>query len=188
MLMNNWVIYGGGGHARVLADAIKAKGEVVANYFDDNEAIFSINNIEVKPYHESTASKAQLIIGIGNNKIRKRISKYIVHPFGTLIHPTAVIAADVAIGEGAVILAGVVIQSGAVIGKHVVVNANVTIDHDAQISDFCSIYPNSYIGGAASIGSGNTIEACSVINRMEIIPAAFMEDEVIEIDLPQNSY
>lgn len=182
--MSNWVVYGGGGHARVVGDAIKLNNEELVSYFDDNNKdLLLINGVPVSSYHESVEQQSKLIIGIGNNEIRRNISKYIVHEFGVVVHPKATIADDVLIGEGSVILAGAVIQSGAIIGKHVVINANVTVDHDAVIGDFCSVYPNSYIGGGAKVGKGVTIEACSSVARLAEIPAAFENDEVITLDL-----
>lgn len=181
--MSDWVIYGCGGHARVIGDAIKLNNERLITYFDDNKDLLSINNTPVSSYHESIEEGAKLIIGIGNNEVRRNISKYIVHEFGTVIHPKATIAKDVIIGEGTIILAGAVVQAGAVIGKHVVINANVTIDHDAIIGDFCSIYPNSYIGGGAKVGAGVNIEPCCSVARLIEISSIFVADEVVELDL-----
>ncbi|RBQ03570.1 transferase [Pedobacter miscanthi] len=181
--MTDWIIYGGGGHARVIADAIKLSNHRLIAYFDDNKDVVSINEFPVFPYHENIEKQAKVIIGIGNNEIRRNISKYIVHDFRTVIHPMATIADDVIIGEGTVILAGAVIQSGAIIGKHVIVNANVTIDHDVVIGDFCSIYPNSYIGGGAEIGAGVSIGACNVVARLTNIATAFETDEVVAVNL-----
>lgn len=181
--MTDWVIYGGGGHARVIGDALKISGEQLITYFDDNKCLSAINGIPVFSYHESIEEQAKIIIGIGNNEVRRNISKYIVHEFGIIIHPKATIADDVVIGEGSIIFAGAVIQSGAIIGKHVVVNANVTIDHDVIVGDFCSIYPNSYIGGGAKIGSGVNIDACSSVARLTEIASAFEADKIVELDL-----
>lgn len=181
--MNDWVVYGGGGHARVIGEAIKINGERLRAYFDDNGDLSPINNTPVFPYRGSIEQEARLIIGIGNNEVRRNISNYTVHEFGTVIHPRAVVANDVLIGEGTVVLAGAVIQSGAIVGKHVIINANVTIDHDAVIGDYCNIYPNSYIGGGAKIGSGVTISPCAVVARLTEIPSVFETTELIELDL-----
>jgi len=181
--MTDWVIYGGGGHAKVIGDAVKLSGDRLITYFDDNKDLSSINCIPVFPYHESIEQQANMIIGIGNNEVRRNISKYIVHDFGTVIHPKAIVADDVIIGEGSVVLAGAVIQSGATIGKHVVINANVTIDHDVVIEDFCSIYPNSYIGGGAKIGAGVSIDACSSLARLTEVPSVFEIDDVNALEL-----
>ena len=181
--MSDWVIYGGGGHARVIGDAIDINGDRLITYFDDNKDLTSINDIPVFSYHESVTQHAKIVIGIGNNEVRRNISKYIVHEFGTVIHPKAIVANDVCIGEGSVVLAGAVIQPGAIIGKHVVINANVTIDHDAVIGDFCSIYPNTYIGGGAKIGAGVSIDACSSVVRLAVVPSVFEADEDVVLDL-----
>ncbi|WP_025145029.1 transferase [Pedobacter jeongneungensis] len=181
--MNDWVVYGGGGHARVIGNAITLNKCRLITYFDDNKDLSSINNTPVQPYHENVEQQAKMIIGIGSNEVRRNIAKYIVHNFGIVIHPKAIVANDVIIGEGSVILAGAVIQSGAIIGKHVIVNANVTIDHDAVIEDFCCVYPNSYIGGGARVGTGAIIEACTAIPRLSTIPKVFEPEEVVALDL-----
>ena len=181
--MNDWVVYGGGGHARVIGDAITLNKDRLITYFDDNKELSSINGTPVLPYHENAEQQAKMIIAIGNNEVRRNIAMYIVHEFGTVIHPKAIVANDVVIGKGSVVLAGAVIQSGTIIGKHVIINANVTIDHDAVIDDFCCIYPNSYIGGGAKIGAGVSIEACTAITRLITIPSAFEPEEVVALDL-----
>lgn len=181
--MTDWIIYGGGGHARVIGDAIRLSNHKLIAYFDDSKDVASINDIPVFPYHENIQKDAKVIIGIGNNEVRRNISQYIIHNFGIVIHPQATIANDVVIGEGSVILAGAVIQSGTTIGKHVIVNANVTIDHDVVVGDFCNIYPNSYIGGGAKIGTGVIIDACSAIVRLTNIPNTFETDEVVALHL-----
>jgi len=180
--MANWLIYGAGGHARVLADGLGLQGQSLLAYFDDQCDMPSIIDVPLIPYNKNFSTEAKVLIGIGNNEIRKNISEKIAHQFGTFIHPKAIIAQDVIIGEGTVVLAGAVIQTGAVIGKHVIVNANVTIDHDANIGDFCSIYPNTYIGGEAKIGNGVNITAGSIINRLEEVPAVFEEEFILELD------
>jgi len=171
--MGEWVIYGGGGHARVIADAIKLNAGHVINFFDDNKNLDQLAGKPVIAYHENQSPDAKIIIAIGNNEIRRDIVNYIVHDFGYIVHPDATVADDVLIGEGSVILAGAVVQSGAVIGRHVIINSNVTVDHDAVIHDFCSVYPNSYIGGGAEIGAGAVIEACFAVPRQAKVPAVF---------------
>lgn len=181
--MTDWIIYGGGGHARVIADAIKLTGDNVIAYFDDNPSLSSINDVPVFSYNENIAPHAKIIIAIGNNQLRRDVANNITHKFGTVIHPKAIIADDVMIGEGSVILAGAVIQSGTVMGKNVVINANATVDHDAHVGDFCSIYPNAYIGGAAQIGAGVTVNACTAIGRLAELPAVFETVDAMQLDL-----
>lgn len=154
--MESWLIYGKGGHAQVIADAIlKTNSKAVIEYFDDSDF----------PYNAEFNAAVPLIIGIGNNEVRQHISKTISHSFATIIHPSAQIANDVVIGEGTVVFANAVIQTGTIIGKHCIINANTTIDHDVIIDDFVSVYPGVYVGGGARISKGKTLEANQVIAR-----------------------
>lgn len=160
-----YLIYGAGGHARVLADLIlNINGKVMA-FIDDRSSLPELNNIPVKRYDHSYP-EAQIVIGIGNNKTRKKIAESLLHKAAVIIHSSAIIASDVEIGEGTVILANAVVQTGARIGKHVIINANTCIDHDSEIGDYAHICPNVYIGGATVIGAGTTITAGKVISRL----------------------
>lgn len=168
-MTKSFLIYGAGGHARVIADAIQLNGGKVVAFIDDNPIATVIDNIKVKNYDRESDKEAALVIGIGDNNIRRKIGASVGHSPAIIIHPGAVVAKDVTIGEGTVVLANAVIQTGAVVGKHVIVNANVCIDHDAVIEDYCHIYPNSYIGGGAVIRSGITIQAGSTVARNTVI-------------------
>lgn len=155
--MKEFVLYGNGGHSKVIQDLIYKLGGTI-------QVIFDQKNI----YNPSVFPNAEIIICIGNNEIREEISKKIEHKFATLIHPNAVLANDTKIGEGTIILANAVLQAGTKIGKHVIINANTTIDHDVIIEDFVSIYPNTYIGGESIITKSKTIEPNHVIARNTI--------------------
>ncbi len=170
-MTTSFLIYGAGGHARVIADAIQLNGDKIVAFIDDNPAATVVNGIKVKSYDPESDKDAVLVIGIGSNSTREKIGASVRHNTATVIHPGAVIAGNVQIGEGTVVLANAVIQTGAILGKHVIVNANVCIDHDAVIEDYCHIYPNSYIGGGAVIKAGVTIEAGSVVVRNTIVEA-----------------
>lgn len=156
--MKQYILYGNGGHSRVLKDVIHLLGGEVVHVFDSENAY----NAEVFP-------NAELIIAIGNSEIREKISQEVSHQFAKLIHPKAILASDVKMGEGSVILANAVIQVGSEIGKHCIINSSTVIDHDVIIGDFVSIYPNSYIGGGAQITNYRTIEPNSVVERLSIV-------------------
>ena len=148
------LIYGSGGHGRVIADAVERRSARSRVFFFDDAS---------QPYDAKFKRNRKLVIGIGNNEVRKKVSETISHAFGTVIHPSAQIASNVEIGEGTVVLANAVIQTGAVIGKHCIINANVVIDHDVIIEDFVSIYPGAYIAGNATITELKTVEANQIV-------------------------
>ncbi|WP_372483386.1 transferase [Elizabethkingia anophelis] len=155
--MKEFVLYGNGGHSRVVQDLIYKLGGSIQTIFDQE-------NI----YDPNVFPNAEIIICIGNNEIREKISKKIKHKFATLIHPSATLAINTKIEEGSIILANAVLQAGTKIGKHVIINAHSTIDHDVVIEDFVSIYPNTYIGGESKITKNKVVRPNQVIARNSI--------------------
>lgn len=152
--MKQYIVYGNGGHSKVIKDTIELTGgKVVATYDLQNS------------YDPKAYPNALMIIAIGNNEQRKNIASQIVHDFATLIHPKAVLASHVTVGVGSVILANAVLQEGAVVGSHCVIQPNVTIDHDALVGDFTMIYPNSYVGGNAKIADLTTVPPNTSVER-----------------------
>ena len=151
------IIIGASGHGKVIADIIKNSSDSVVGFLDDNpdiqgNVIFDTKKVlgvideqEIAKYHD-----CYFIIGIGNNKVRKTISKRFPKlKWYTAIHPKAVIADGVDIGEGTAIMAGAVVNTGTKIGKHCIINTCSSVDHDNMLEDyvlsdvFCSTEPNS---------------------------------------------
>lgn len=156
--MKKYMLYGNGGHAKVIRDLIHLlKGEIVYIFDCDH------------PYDPSLFPDAELVIAIGDSQIRHRISNEVTHKLATLIHPTAVLAENVIVGEGTVILANAVIQPNSIIGKNSIINSTVVIDHDVVIGEFVSVYPHTYIGGEAIISDHKVIEPHTVIKRKTVI-------------------
>src|SRR5690606_20095262 len=173
MTTNNYLIYGAGGHAKVLKDLIEKMNLEVNAFFDDSNQVHEVKGIKVHPYDTSFSREKPLILGIGNPRVRKLLSEKVEHGYSTLIHPDAVVASDAIIEEGTVVLAGAVIQSGAYIGKHVIINSNVTIDHDAVVGDFVTTYPGVYVGAEAVVGEGAVINPNSVVMRFSQVPSYY---------------
>ncbi|MBL7474054.1 NeuD/PglB/VioB family sugar acetyltransferase [Robertkochia sediminum] len=162
-------IYGDGGHARVVRQVLEENGiniQVVINDFPikgKKNLLSGIaeNNITTLNSHIQDST---LVIAIGNNEIRKRISKQLRNAtFQIVKHRSAVVAPDVTIGEGSVIFAGAIIQTNTTIGKHVIINTAASIDHDNHIGDYVHISPNATLTGHVTIGEGSHIGAGAVI-------------------------
>lgn len=159
------LLYGYGGHGKVIAECLVELGVTCIGVFDDDVVADSTHIQYLGKYDEKLLPKIPIIIAIGNNKSRKQIAKSVQHPFYTLIHPSAQIAKSVVVGEGTVILQNVVIQSNTSIGKHSIINMGVMIDHDCAIKDFAHIYPLSYIGSHSKISLCALVEAGTVLKR-----------------------
>lgn len=157
------IILGAGGHAKVVAETLLQSGRTVLGVvdpnFEKNSKWFGLNVIggddEIFTY---SSSEVLLVNGIGAlpgkmlrwniaDKMRSKGFK-----FATVVHPSAIVASDVIIDEGAQVMAGVVIQPGSSIGKDVIVNTMVSVDHDCKIGANCHLAPRSVLSGCVSIG------------------------------------
>lgn len=165
----NFLIYGFGGHGKVIAEAIISKTGSTVGVFDDQP----IENLEkinyLGPYDSKIFSNIPIIIGIGNNKVRKKISKFIKHDFFSFIHPSAQVAESVQIRKGSVILQNAVIQANTIIGNHVIVNMGSMVDHDNTIGDFVHVSPLCYVGSNSIISELTCLEPCSRVPRFSQI-------------------
>ncbi|MCC5929809.1 MAG: acetyltransferase [Cyclobacteriaceae bacterium] len=158
------ILYGAGGHARVLLDCLLSVGENIPLIFDDDPEKTQLMGIEVHNHYSGIMHQYdKIIIAIGDNRTRKKISEKIEHRPGSLSHSSAIISPFAYIGEGTVVLQGAIVQAGAVIGRHVIINTGAMIDHDCIIGDYTHVGPGSVICGGVKIDEGVLIGAGAVV-------------------------
>lgn len=171
--MKKLVIIGASGHGKVVADIAIKNGYNEIIFLDDDESIFECGSYPIVGKSSEVGTiDADVIIGIGNAGVRKRIQESIPdEKMATLIHPDAVVADDVVIGEGTVVMAGAVINPGARIGKGCIINTCSSVDHDCIVEDFVHVAVGSHLCGTVSVGSGTWIGAgVTVSNNVSICP------------------
>lgn len=175
--MKDIVIIGAGGHAKVVADIILKRKEVlkeelnIIGFLDDNfdkieyREIFNIPILGSLDLIEEFKNKDyEYIIAIGNNLIRRKLAKkYSKLNYYTAIHPTAVIGNMIIIEEGTVVMANVVINPCCKIGKHCILNTSCVIEHDNTIDNYVHISPNATLCGNVFINKYSWIGAGAVI-------------------------
>lgn len=157
------MIIGASGHGKVIADIIHKCGDKVYGYLDDDLSkpgvIGSVSDCE--KYKDKF-----FIIAIGNNKIRKRIAeKYYYLNYYKAIHPTAVLAEDVIIGDGTAVMANAVVNPSARVGKHCIINTSAVIEHDNVICDYVHVSPKTVLCGTVEVGEATHIGAGAVIKN-----------------------
>jgi sugar O-acyltransferase (sialic acid O-acetyltransferase NeuD family) len=154
------IIYGAGGHAKVVHSCIKDK---VTLFFDDSGSFPTFKNTNVRRYSADVQQDELVIIAIGDNAVRKLIANNVKHHFATVIANSAEVDDRSKIGIGSQVLHGAIVQCDAVIGKHSIVNTGASIDHDCVIGDFCHIAPQVTLCGNVTVGDGTIIGAGSTI-------------------------
>lgn len=157
------LLFGAGGHAKVLIEAIESNDKEVIGIFDDNASITHLLKVPFIGKYQKVYSDKPLVLAIGNNKIRQKIASTIDHSFGKIIHKTALISPTVIIEEGSVILGNATINSCTTIGKHCIINTGAVVEHDCIVKDYVHIAPNATLCGHVEIGEGTLIGAGAVV-------------------------
>ncbi len=184
------IFIGAGGHAKVLASILEVTAFELIAVFDPEktkERFFGVKN--EGDYSTNVHPEAKLLIAIGDNAIRKKISQSISHAFAQAIHPSAQIDRLVQLGQGVQVMPSVVINRATKIGHHCIVNSNATVEHDCTIGDFVHIAPAATICGGVTLGEETLVGANAtvlpncVIGKNVIIGAG----TVVTKNIPDNT-
>ncbi len=168
--MHKICLYGASGHGKVIKDLIKSTNKDVAVFIDDNPAYTKIHDsLVLNSKYINDYQHYSFIISIGNNEIRKRISKKINVNFTKIIHKNAIVSPYASIAEGTVVMAGAILNSDVHVKKHCIVNTNAVIEHDCTLDNFVHISPNAVLAGNVKVGEGTHVGVgASVIPNITI--------------------
>lgn len=181
------IILGGGGHAKVLLEVLLLRHREVLGYTSlDGEAKTVLGILRLgddKVVLEYAPDKLRLVNGvgsIGSASSRKRLFDRFQskgYCFEDVIHPAAVMAADVRLGEGVQIMAGTVVQPGSRVGANAIVNTGAVVDHDCDIGAHVHVAPGAVLSGGvriqdeAHVGTGAVIIQGLVIGAGSLVGA-----------------
>ena len=150
------VVFGAGGHGKVVADILLALGERVAGFLDDGKPSGSI--VLGLPVLGSRlwldTNLARVALGVGDNATRAKVADACVASGSELVsavHPRAVVAPSVRVEAGAVIMALAVANADAVIGRGAIVNTAAVVEHDCIVGRFAHVSPGAVMGGGCRI-------------------------------------
>ena len=170
------VVFGAGGHAKVVIDIIERQGTYeIAGLLDDDikhkgERFFGYPVLGTRAELPALIS-AQLchaIVTIGDNASRAAVAAHLDQHgwrFASAVHPRASMGRGVKIGPGSVVMAGCVVNADAYLGGQVIVNTGATVDHDCRIEDAVHIAPGCHLCGGVSVGQGSLLGAGTTVTR-----------------------
>ena len=159
------VVVGSGGHGRVVVDAARAAGRAVVGFSDADPALRGETVLGVAVLATTVdetvalcrAEGAEVVLAVGDNRRRASLHDELAGrgvDLGSVLHPTAVIAASASLGRGTVVFAGVIVNAGAMIGEDVILNTGARVDHDARIGAHAHLSPGVTLGGTVTVGEG----------------------------------
>jgi sugar O-acyltransferase (sialic acid O-acetyltransferase NeuD family) len=163
VVTNNYILQGGGEHARVVVDCIHAQGGTIVGIFDPaySGELFGVPQLGV--YNNAFAPEACAIVAIGDNALRKKVVARTTHKFSNAVHPTVILSPRARIGLGNMLLHGSIIQAQTQIGNHCIINTGAQVDHDCNVGDYVHLAPGSVLCGCVTVGEGAFIGARAVV-------------------------
>ena len=176
--MNNILILGSGGHAKVVAEtALEAGYASRLAFLDDNSLEPVLGWPVLGPLEQvwEPSIKEQFplaLVAIGHHTTRLRWLAELQaagYELPWLNHPTAWISPSAQIGPGTVVFAQAVVQAQSMIGAGAILNTGCSVDHDAHLFDGVHICPGARLAGSVTVGARSSIGiGASVIQQVRI--------------------
>jgi sugar O-acyltransferase (sialic acid O-acetyltransferase NeuD family) len=166
------VVFGSGGHAKVLIEAVRARDPQRDIYVVDDRpdavgrSVLGIAVAGTREWLAANVAGARLALGIGDNRARLEILEWLVsqgRSLETVIHPSAIVGATVEVGVGAFFSAGAIAIAEAQIGRGVIINTGASVDHDCVIGDGVHIGPGVRLCGNVRVGARTLIGVGSAV-------------------------
>jgi sugar O-acyltransferase (sialic acid O-acetyltransferase NeuD family) len=151
------LIFGAGGHGRVVADAAlltRHWPRVLASDRDPARCTGELlSGVPVLPPEQALAAATAVHVAIGNPSSREQeLAALPERSVATVVHPQATVSAHAQLGTGCFVGAQAVVSTGAQLGTGVIVNHGAVVDHDASVGDFSHIAPLAALGGGVRVG------------------------------------
>ncbi len=165
------VIYGAGGHARVVIDMLReARRDLnLVGIVDDSpqrpDEVLGVPVVgeasRLGDLRDRGVRMAALGVGaVTHNALRAELFERLVQAgfaLPNIIHPDATVESSVNMGRGNQIFAGAVLSSSAQLGDNAIINSNVVVSHDCQIGDHVHLTPGALLAGGVSVGERTVI-------------------------------
>ena len=183
--MNKLIIWGAGGHGKVVLDLVRAQDYLSTVIFIDDgfqKLPAELDGCCVAGGRDDLASLRasgykHSIIAIGCNALRASCfhtaCRIGIEPI-TLVHPTAVVSRSSKVGPGTVVMPNAIINSGSVIGANCIINSGAIVEHDCCIAD------HVHLSSGAVLGGGVRVSAYSHIGlNASVLPGAEVGESAI---------
>lgn len=185
------MIVGGGGHAKVVLDALLASGMAEPLGIldaDERRAGRTLLGVPVLGGDDRLPEAVRMgathyVVAIGSIgrcqpriEAARRCDAAGLEPLAVR-HPRAVVSEHATVGKGCQIMAGAIVQPGAVLSEHAIVNTGAIVEHDCSVGAFAHVATgarlcgNVQVGDQAHIGAGATIRQGIIVGFQAIVGA-----------------
>jgi acetyltransferase EpsM len=153
------ILFGAGGHAKVVLDAALVAGLEVEMVLDDDPPGAELFGIPVRQRNDVAPewlARQNFLVAIGDDGIRGRLFEELKAQGGTpvnIIHPKAWISPRAETGQGVFAAALAVVNPGTRIGDNCILNTACSVDHDCHIGAHVHLCPGVHLAGQVQVGA-----------------------------------
>lgn len=163
------VVFGAGGHGKVVVDAAQAAGIHIDLVVDDHPAspqLLGVQLVSSRDPYWLGLKQFRFVVAVGDNLTRARLFAALQDRGGrplNVVHPRSVLAPSVRLGLGVMICAGVVVNVDARIGDNCIVNTSASVDHDCVVEEHVHLCPGVRLAGMVRIGARSILGTGAVV-------------------------
>lgn len=174
--MEKIVLVGAGGHAKTIVDTIEHLGKYeIAGFItpsDIGKELYGGYKVighdeEMNKLYASGIHNAVIAIGfMGKTGLRNEIYEKLKTAgfyLPVIIDPSAIVAKDAKIGDGAYIGRRAVINADAHVGKACIINTGAIVEHECMVGDFSHVAVAAVLCGQATVGENTFIGANATV-------------------------
>ena len=190
------LLYGAGGHVKVVFDAISSNKNLTAVGFLDDTKTGTHMGLPILGGSDQLSSLGsdqadEVFVCIGSNADRARILRQLQElelVIATVVHTSATVSPLASLAPGCLILAQASVGPDATLAAGCIVNTGATVDHDCILEECVHLSPgvhlagNTHVGALSHVGIGSCSKEDVRIGSNVTIGAG----SVILKDLPNN--
>jgi sugar O-acyltransferase (sialic acid O-acetyltransferase NeuD family) len=171
-----YVMWGSGGHAKVLGDLLRRHGHRVVALFDNSCVASAIAGVQVYVGREGferwfvdngETGSVRGAVAIGSITPARLELLDLFEQRGIaappLVHPDASVSDGAALARGSQVLAGAVVAADATVGDGTIINHRASVDHEALLGKGTHIAPGATLCGCVTVGDHVFVGAGAVV-------------------------